>query len=164
MPFQNTELRTLGYVMLAMILGGVIGAEREFENKPAGLRTHMLVAGASTLLVMLGEIALQDFTASFGGTLVNTDPVRVLEALVTGVAFLGAGTIIRHQSEPQIEGLTTASSLLFTAAVAACVAFSYLVLAIGATVLILVTLRGLPIVEHWLESHRTSEKKRVRRS
>jgi putative Mg2+ transporter-C (MgtC) family protein len=164
MSFGNTELRALGYVMLAMLLGGIIGVERELEDKPAGLRTHMLVAGASALLVMLGEIALQDFIASFGGTAVNTDPVRVLQALVTGVAFLGAGTIIRHKAEPQIEGLTTASSLLFTAAVGACVAFSYIVLAIGATVLVLITLRGLTIVERWLENRRASEKNQKRNS
>ncbi len=84
------------------------------------------------------------------GGLVRSDPVRIIEAVVTGVSFLGAGTIVLRRGKRQVEGLTTAASILFTAAVGVCVALSQVVLAIGATVLVLITLRGLGLLEGWL--------------
>jgi putative Mg2+ transporter-C (MgtC) family protein len=136
------QFQILAYVALAMLLGAAIGLEREIEDKPAGLRTHMLVAGAAALLVALGS------------DLVRSDPTRIIQAVITGVSFLGAGTIIRHSATRQVEGLTTAASILFAAAVGVCVALSQLVLATGVTVLVLVTLRGVGHVEQWLEQRR----------
>jgi len=144
------QLRILAYVGLAMLLGAVIGFEREVEKKPAGLRTHILVAGASTLFVALGDVVIRDFSRGLGSGLVQSDPVRVIEAVVTGVSFLGAGTIVLRRGRDQVEGLTTAASILFTAAVGMCVALSRLLLAVGVTVLVLITLRGLGLLESWL--------------
>lgn len=141
------QLRVLAYVGLAMLLGAVIGIEREIEDKPAGLRTHMLVAGAATLFVALGDVMVRRFSVGLGSELVRSDPVRIIEAVVTGVGFLGAGTIVLRRAKDQVEGLTTAASILFTAAVGVCVALSQLVLAVGATVLALITLRGLGVLE-----------------
>jgi putative Mg2+ transporter-C (MgtC) family protein len=126
-----------------MALGAVIGVERELSDKPAGLRTHMLVSGAAALLVAIGETLV---TADvWPADVLQADPVRIIEAVITGVAFLGAGTIIR-QGEGHVEGLTTAASLLFVAGVGICVALHQLVLAAGVTVLALLVLCGGQLV------------------
>lgn len=120
-PIQR---RILGSVALAMILGAAIGLEREAKDKPAGLRTHMLVAGAATFLVALSDVAVKRFDVDLGTGLVRSDPIRIIEAVITGISFLGAGTILRHKGSDHIEGLTTAGSLLFVAALGVCVALS----------------------------------------
>lgn len=143
---EVTQLQNLGLVVVAMILGAVIGWEREWANKPAGLRTHMLVSGAAALLVTLGEVIVSQYDPA-SQNLVRTDPIRILEAIITGVSFLGAGTIIYHRSEKSIEGLTTAASILLSAGVGASVALGQFLLAGGVTLLVLITLRGLSLVE-----------------
>ena len=149
--FDPIQLQVLGCVGLAMLLGAFIGLEREIEDKPAGLRTHMLVAGAAALFVALGDIVVRRFNVGLGSELVRSDPVRIIQAVVTGVSFLGAGTILRRSAAGHVEGLTTAASILFAAAVGICVALSQLVLAVGVTVLVLVTLRGVGFVQQQLE-------------
>jgi putative Mg2+ transporter-C (MgtC) family protein len=143
----QVQLQTLAYVALAMLLGAIIGFEREVEEKPAGLRTHMLVAGAAALFVALSDVVVGRFGTELGAGLVRSDPVRIIEAVVTGVSFLGAGTIILRRGRRQVEGLTTAASILFTAAVGVCVALSQLGLAVGVTLLVLAILRGLGLLE-----------------
>jgi putative Mg2+ transporter-C (MgtC) family protein len=147
---HETELQILVNVGMAMLLGAIIGLEREFRDKPAGLRTHMLVAGAAALLVSLGDVVTSQFRLELGGQVVQADPIRIMEAVITGVSFLGAGTIIRSRAGDQVEGLTTAATLLIAAAVGVCVALSQFVLAVGITVLALITLRGLGFAEKWL--------------
>ena len=147
---HGTEFQILAYVAVAMLLGAIIGLEREFKDKPAGLRTHMLVAGAAALLVSLGDVLTSHFQLELGGQVVQADPIRIIEAVITGVSFLGAGTIIRSRAGGQVEGLTTAASLLVAAAVGSCVALGQIILALGITVLVLITLRGLGFVEKWL--------------
>ena len=142
------EFKSLGYVAVAMVLGAVIGSERELAEKPAGMRTHMLVAGAATLLTVLGSALVASASEVWRPEAIRSDPIRIIEAIVTGVAFLGAGTIIRRGAERSpVQGLTTAASLLFTAVVGICVATEAFVLAIGATLLALVTLRTAHAVE-----------------
>jgi putative Mg2+ transporter-C (MgtC) family protein len=143
----QSQLQILAYVGLAMLLGAIIGFEREVEAKPAGLRTHMLVAGAAALFVDLADVVVGRFGTELGVGLVRSDPVRIIEAVVTGISFLGAGTIVLRRGRQQVEGLTTAASILFTAAVGVCVALAQFVLAIGATLLVLVILRGLGLLE-----------------
>ena len=147
---QGTEFEILAYVAVAMLLGAFIGLEREFKDKPAGLRTHMLVAGAAALLVSLGDVVTSQFQLELGGQVVQADPIRIMEAVITGVSFLGAGTIIRSRAGGQVEGLTTAATLLVAAAVGVCVALSQILLAVGITILVLITLRGLGFAEKWL--------------
>jgi putative Mg2+ transporter-C (MgtC) family protein len=148
------QFQILTHVALAMLLGAAIGLEREIEDKPAGLRTHMLVAGAAALFVALSDVIIKHFDVVLGGELVRSDPIRIIQAVITGVSFLGAGTIIRRSSTRQVEGLTTAASILFAAAVGVCAALSQLVLAGGVTALVLVTLRGVGHIEQWLEQRR----------
>jgi len=147
------QLRILGQVALAMALAAVIGAERELARKPAGLRTHMLVSGAAALLVGLAFTIVRRFAGSSDYPLVRVDPVVVIQAVVTAVGFLGAGTILHRSpgsgSSPseEVEGLTTAASLLFVAALGTCVALGQGILAGGVTALGWLTLRVVEKVE-----------------
>lgn len=142
---MNSQLELLGLVVLSMILGAAVGYERESASKPAGLRTHMLVAGAATLLTGLSALLVTEFTNLPGES--RADPVRVVEAVVTGVTFLGAGTIMRFRGEQEVEGLTTAASLLFVAAIGISVALRLFLLSVGGVALVLLTVGGL----RWLE-------------
>jgi putative Mg2+ transporter-C (MgtC) family protein len=134
-----------------MFLGGLIGVDRELAGKPAGLRTHMLVSGAATLLVSLGTFIVQGAVDVLAIETVRSDPIRIVEAVITGVSFLGAGTIIRDQSRGQVEGLTTAGSILLAAAVGVSVALGQGLLAVGVTLLILITLQVLGRLSKWID-------------
>ena len=105
-------------VVLAGALGALIGLERELAGKPAGFRTHALVAAGSALMVVLGAELSHDIGSE---RLTQADPTRILQAIVVGISFLGAGTIIRDRQQ-QVEGLTTAASIFVTAGVGICVA------------------------------------------
>ena len=146
-----TQINQLIHIGLAMLLGAVIGLEREAKDKPAGLRTHMLVAGASATITMLGSLVVGQLQRQWGSQIVDSDPLRILGAVVTGVSFLGAGTILRRDRTNQVEGLTTAASLLLAAAIGMGVALSQWILAIGATALALITLRGVSLLQKWWE-------------
>lgn len=91
----------------AAVLGGVMGLEREWLQKPAGLRTHMLVALGSAMFVLTPRQVGMD----------GADLSRVMQGVATGVGFIGAGTILKVASARRIEGLTTAASLWLAAAV-----------------------------------------------
>jgi putative Mg2+ transporter-C (MgtC) family protein len=140
------QFEIIGEVALAMLLGGVIGFEREMADKPAGFRTQMLVAGAAALLVGLGDAMLRRFAVD-SSINASSDPIRIVEAIVTGISFLGAGTIFRRDRTEQVEGLTTAASILLCAAIGISVALRQFVLAVGVTVLALIVLRGLTGIE-----------------
>jgi len=140
------QLLLVAEVAFAMLLGGIIGFERELADKPAGFRTHMLVAGASALLVGMGDALVARFAEETGHELIQADPFRIIGAVVSGVSFLGAGTIFRAGGH-QIEGLTTAASLLISASIGVAVGSAQWITAIGATLLTLGVLRALMHVE-----------------
>jgi putative Mg2+ transporter-C (MgtC) family protein len=141
---------TLGKLLVAVVLGGLVGFEREMAARPAGLRTHMLVAGTATLLVVLARQLVLTFE---GHTFLRHDPVRVIEAIIVGISFLGAGTIFRSRDggEP-VQGLTTAASVLFTAVLGIGVALEAYVLVGGAVVVVLFINFGLRRLEAWVAS------------
>ena len=112
---QLAVVATTGY---AMVLGGVIGFEREMKNRPAGFRTHMLVAGAAALLLGIGLLVLADPSVPHLKR-VQIDPLRLMEAVVAGVAFIGAGTIFGSRGRDTVAGITTAASLLMVAVIGA---------------------------------------------
>ena len=101
---QLTVIATTAY---AMLLGGVIGFEREMKDRPAGFRTHMLVALGAALFVLVPLEA----------GMTPADLSRILQGVITGVGFLGAGAIIKLSQEQEIKGLTTAASIWLTAAI-----------------------------------------------
>ena len=137
------QLEAAVKVTIAAILGGVIGLERENLGKPAGLRTHAMLAAAVTLIVTLTGALINHFDDATPSAVLRVDPVRVIEAVVTGVAFLGAGTIFRHHGEDVVEGLTTAASMFLVAAIALAVALEQLLAALLVTALSLALLRAL---------------------
>lgn len=149
------QLEIVGSVALSMFLCALIGIEREMADKPAGFRTHMLVGGAAALLVSLSSIILSTFPVN--STLLQSDPIRVLEAIIAGVSFLGAGTIFRRSGKEgdtgATEGLTTAASLLFVAGIGVSVALAQYLLAISVTLLALLVLRGVGWLEGYLFSN-----------
>ena len=159
-----TQLGILGEVALAMALGALIGFERELAHKAAGLRTHMLVAGAAAMLVGLVDALLHRFLLPAISPLVRADPVPVITAVVMAVGFLGAGTIVRRADGEHVEGLTTAAAMLFAAAVGSAVGLRQFVLAIGAAVLAVGTLRGVMLLENRLRRRPSDSTGRPRNS
>lgn len=141
----STEFQMLGRVVLAALLGGLVGLEREFAERPAGLRTHMLVGATSAFFVMLATYMISSFERQ---EIITVDPVRVIEAIVVGISFLGAGTIFKYtrQGEGIVEGLTTSASILSVSAIGIAVALDALVLAVGGAILNLFINWGLAYV------------------
>lgn len=135
-------------ISIAALLSGLIGFDRQRGNKPAGLRTHMLVGLGAALFVVLGELLPGYFSAeTFQDDEMQYDPIRILEAVVGGVAFLGAGTIFFARGENVVKGLTTAASLWASAAMSMAVALGHYVLAVGTTLLIVFILNGVRLLE-----------------
>lgn len=142
-----SQLQTLGAVAVAMLLGGLIGLEREYADKPAGFRTHMLVAGAAALLVGLADALGHRFSDEAYAQALRIDPIRVIEAVITGISFLGAGTIFRRDARGGVSGLTTAASLLLAGGIGIAVALYQWLLAFSITVLTLLVLRVLAWID-----------------
>ena len=126
--------RFLVRLLLAAALGGALGYERESHGKAAGVRTHMLVAMGSALFVL---VPLQ------GGMQV-ADISRVIQGIVAGIGFLGAGAIIKNRSEEQIQGLTTAAGVFMTAAIGIACGLGRETTAVLSTLLALIALSIVP--------------------
>ncbi len=121
-------------LLLSAIIGGFIGTEREVNNRPAGLRTHILVTLGSTLVMLVSIDGFQ-----------SADPSRLAAQVVSGIGFLGAGTIMRTGNN--ISGLTTAASLWVCAGIGLAVGAGYYLGAIVTTAIVLATLMSLGIFE-----------------
>lgn len=141
----SEDLNLLGLVALAGALGAIIGLEREILDKPAGLRTHIFVCAASALLMLLGDAVLDSFQDK-GHHSMQADPIRVIQAIVIGISFLGTGTII-HASGNRVEGLTTAASIFLTAGIGIAVATEHVVLAAGTALFGVTVLVGIGRIE-----------------
>lgn len=129
--------RVLFRLTLAAFLGGVLGFERESKGKAAGLRTYMLVAIGAAFFVMVPKLSgISDDAVS-----------RIIQGLVTGIGFLGAGSIIKAQDEAEIKGLTTAAGLWLTTAIGIAAGLGRDATAILGTILAFVILSILPKVE-----------------
>lgn len=152
-----SELQQVGLIALAGALGGLIGIERQIADKPAGIRTHMLVCAASALLMVLGDAVVDAFHQDRATQSISADPVRIIQAIVVGISFLGAGTIVYH-GKAQVEGLTTAASILLTAGLGIAVGARQFTLAVGVTILALVVLAAVGYLER-LVSRRMGDKR-----
>lgn len=129
-------------LLLAGVLGGFVGYERERHNRPAGLRTHILVCLGSSLVMIVS-------VAGFGGGMGATgDQARIAAQVVSGIGFLGAGTIMRQGSA--VRGLTTAASLWVVAAIGLATGIGLYVAAVVTTILVLLSLYLLSGVEEYL--------------
>jgi len=139
----ESQLRIVIHVLIAVILGAFTGIERRRADKPAGTRTHALVAGAAALTTGVSIAAVESFGAG--------DPTRGIHAVITGIGFLGAGAILHPRSGAQSPtGLTTAASIFYTACVGIAVATGYTLTAVLATLLSFALLR---LVGKWRHRH-----------
>ena len=129
------ELDILLKVIVAVCLGGVIGIERELARKPAGIRTHMFVAGAATLVMSVSIVLINQFNETFGN--VQSDRVRVIEAIIVGISFIGAGTVLKSEKDHNVYYLTTAASILFASGIGITVALERYWLAVCLTILVI---------------------------
>jgi putative Mg2+ transporter-C (MgtC) family protein len=133
MPPANEVLRAGLRMVGALVIGTIIGLQRELSHKPAGLRTHLLVALGSTLLVV----------AAVNSDMKSGDVSRVIQGLITGIGFLGGGTILKLTKEHEIRGLTTAAGIWLTAAASIAVGLGKFVDAIIGVVFALVVLTAV---------------------
>ncbi len=130
------EIDILLKVIIAVCMGGIIGIERELAKKPAGIRTHMFVAGAAALVMALSTVVIDKFARDFGN--VQSDPVRIIEAIIVGISFIGAGTVLKSEKDHNVYYLTTAASILFASAIGITVALDRISLAIALTILVVI--------------------------
>lgn len=121
-------------LLCAMIVGMVIGTEREYTNRPAGMRTHILVALGACAVMLTGQTIFVQYSA-YGAT---PDPSRLSAQVITGVGFLGAGTILREGTN--VKGLTTAASLWAVACLGIASGAGYYAIALAGMVFIFITL------------------------
>ena len=145
---MELEFWILLRLLIAAALSALIGYERERTGKQAGLRTHMLVAVGAALFVSFTELFTIDSLPLAppgppGNLRLQIEPLATVEAIVTGISFLGAGTIFVSGRHGRVKGLTTAASIWVTAAVGIAVGLERYVLAAGTTVLILIILQVL---------------------
>ncbi|MFP4091347.1 MAG: MgtC/SapB family protein [Cyclobacteriaceae bacterium] len=133
----GSQLLILLDVFIACILAGAVGYEREMRHKPAGFRTHMIVGGASAFLVSLASISVKVYINDFKDVL-DVDPIRIIQAIIIGISFIGAGTILKDRHNEQVSYLTTSATILFSSGIGMCVALGQYVLATGVTILVVV--------------------------
>src|SRR5216684_3338965 len=147
------RLELMLQVGLATVLGGAIGLERELGGKPAGLRTNILICIGSVLYTHL-SIAMLSAIAGAGAT--GTDPTRVAGQIVTGVGFIGAGTILHARGA--VVGLTSAATIWVVAAIGVALGSGYYAEALATTLVVLIVLQGLGRVEIVVERQSTRSK------
>ena len=132
-------------IFVAALLGGLIGLEREYRSKEAGFRTHFLVAMGSALFMIVSAYGFSD---SMNNELQRWDVSRVASQVVSGIGFIGAGTIIFRQQENVVSGLTTAAGVWVVAAIGlACGGGMYKV-AVASTLLVLIGLEAFNFFLH----------------
>ena len=149
---MELELWILLRLVSSAVLSGLIGYERERTGKDAGLRTHMLVAVGATLFVSFTDLFVIESRplapeGPSGNFRIQIEPLATVEAIVTGISFLGAGTIFVSGKSNRVQGLTTAASIWITAAIGIAVGLERYVLAIGSTMLILLILHVMGRLE-----------------
>jgi putative Mg2+ transporter-C (MgtC) family protein len=149
MPPLEAVLR----VFMAVIVGALIGLDRELRNKPAGLRTHILISLAAALFTLITFELHQQFTGEDGTK--TADPVRIIEAVTAGVAFLAAGAII--QSRGNVHGLTTGANMWLAGALGVASGAGYYFLATIGTVFALIVLVVLAKLEKRLNKSRDDD-------
>ena len=128
----------------AMIVGMIIGTEREYTNRPAGMRTHILVALGACVVALTGEMLFKEYFP-LGAT---PDPARLAAQVITGVGFLGAGTIMREGAT--VKGLTTAASVWTVACMGIAAGFGYYTIPLIGLVFTFITLTILELLQHHL--------------
>lgn len=135
-------------VVLSIVLGAVLGWERQMRGKPAGLRTHMMVSMGSAAFTLL---TLEIFQIAVSSSSTQADPIRIVEGIIGGIGFLGAGTIIR--SRGAVEGVTTAASIWVAGAIGVASGGGYYQIAVITAVFAWLILTVVRLVEKWTDSN-----------
>lgn len=145
------ELDQFIKIALAICLGALIGVEREYHGRPAGLRTHILVTLGATILI-IGSRSLPAIVNDIGfkGSFV-IDPSRLAAGIITGIGFLGAGVVIK--TEEFIRGVTTAACIWFSASIGIIIGMDMYLLAVGSTVIALFILIFMSQISHNIYPH-----------
>lgn len=143
-PANNPIVEMVVLPVVALLLAGLIGAQRERAGKAAGLRTHMLVALGAAVLVI----------ASRHSGMIHGDVSRVVQGIAAGVGFIGGGAILKLSTNEEVRGLTTATSIWLTTAVGVAVGLGNVLLGGVTTFLALIVLTVFRLVEEWIENRR----------
>jgi putative Mg2+ transporter-C (MgtC) family protein len=145
--FSDSDFLAIGLRLIAsLVVGGMIGLERSYHGRPAGFRTHSLVCLSTSLLMLVTVYETRWFPAMTQGR-IALDPTRMAQGIMTGIGFLGAGTIIREGLT--VRGLTTAASIWTTAAIGILIGIGFYLPAAVGTALTLLTLS----VFRWIENY-----------
>ena len=139
---DNSQMQIIFQLILALILGAVMGLERERKNKGAGFKTYSLVSLGACLFTI---VALNSFSLFTGEAGISFDPSRIIMAVATGIGFIGAGIIIFHKDH--IKGTTTAAGLWCVAAIGAAIGIKLYLLACFASILVLIILALFGVLE-----------------
>lgn len=148
---MDDNIVIISRLLIAAAAGGIIGLERSYHGRPAGMRTHTLVCVSSSLLMLL-TVFQWSLLAEVPIETIRVDPTRMAQGIMTGIGFLGAGVIMREKLT--IRGLTTAASVWITAAIGIIIGMGFFVAAAAATVITLLVLSSLGWVERKLKSRR----------
>ena len=152
--WSHAELATNAVILLnllgALALGLMVGYERSYHGRAAGMRTYGLVCMASAALTVIGGYPAHWFGGHVSQYLVNSDPTRIVQGIVTGIGFLGAGVIMREGFN--ISGLTTAASIWASSVIGVMVGVGFYLGAIGLAILCAGSMVFLTRVEAWLPS------------
>ena len=146
------ELEFILRIFIASLLGGAIGLEREYRDKAAGFRTHFLVALGSALFMIISAYGFEGILSNDFNSPIRLDVSRVAAQVVTGIGFIGAGTIIFQKNA--IRGLTTAAGVWVTAAIGMACGGGMYVLATGCTFLVLAGLEAFNFFLRKFDKHR----------
>lgn len=144
LPDTESLLRVGARLLAAVVLGAVIGIQRELVGKPAGLRTHALVTLAAAIFTVVPLEAGMAFDAVS----------RVIQGVATGIGFIGAGVILKRQEESEVIGLTTAATIWTATGVGVAIGLGYILLACIAVGLALLVLTALTRLDRWVEERR----------
>jgi len=147
LPDTRQLIHVLIRLVAATLLGAIIGIQRERAGKPAGLRTHMLVTLGTAVFVL-----------ACSGVGMSSDALsRVIQGIITGIGFIGAGSILKLSAEREVQGLTTAAGIWMTAAVGVAVGLGSLGVALLSTVFTLIILSFAGRVEHQVDERRAEQ-------
>ncbi|WP_461206190.1 MgtC/SapB family protein [Clostridium sp. DL1XJH146] len=135
-----TKIEILTRLIISVLIGGIIGFEREYKNRPAGLRTHMLVCVGSCVVSIIQILMIEEATNMITANpalnaSIKVDIGRMSAGVISGIGFIGAGTIIHHKGS--VSGLTTAATLWIVACIGIAIGMGYYFLCISTTVIII---------------------------
>jgi putative Mg2+ transporter-C (MgtC) family protein len=150
----HSDAAILFRLLVAMLLAGVIGWDRERRGHSAGLRTNMLVGLSAALFTATGDLLIRHFDAY--GSSVRGDPIRILQSVVLGVSFLGSGIVFVSHKEDKVLGLTTAASIWTITGMGIVVGLGHYTLGVGVTALVFVVLEVVRQVEARLSARKNS--------